>query len=143
LYEYCSNELGRAIGAGQHVLIVSGGYGLLLAGEPIGTYERRFALSDWPFGLIEECIIDYARHEGIRSVIAVMSNTTDYAKIIRRVKFRNYGFEAKLVSPVSVGGGAMVKVPRAQGQAIASLITAGLHPTWRSSDSLDLEIRNL
>ena len=51
--------------------------------------------------------------------------------------------EAKLVSPVSVGGGAMVKVPRAQGQAVASLITVGLNQTWRSSDSLDLEIRDL
>ena len=143
LYEHASTSIGRAVAAGQRVLIVSGGYGLLLVDEPIGMYEKRFVLSDWPRGLLEGCILDYARHEGIRSVVAVMSNTTDYAKLIRRVNWRRAGLEATLVSPVASGGAAMVRVPRAQGQAVAALIDAGLHHTWRSSDSLSLQTERL
>lgn len=143
LFKYGSTSIGRAVAAGQRVLIVSGGYGLLLADEPIGMYNRRFALSDWPSCLLEECILDYARHEGIRSVIAVMSCTTDYAKLIRRVNWRRVGLEATLVSPVAHGGGAMVKGPRAQGQAVAALIKMGLAQTWRSSDSLSLKTKSL
>jgi hypothetical protein len=143
LYEHGSTSIGGAVAAGQRVLIVSGGYGLLLADEPIGMYEKRFALSDWPGSLLEGCILDYARHEGIRSVIAVMSSTTDYAKLIRRVNWRRAGLEATIVSPVAHGGGALAKVPRAQGQAIAALINTGLDQAWRSSDSLSLETESL
>ncbi len=143
LYEHGSTSIGGAVAAGQRVLIVSGGYGLLLADEPIGMYKKRFALFDWPGGLLEGCILDYARHEGIRSVIAVMSSTTDYAKLIRRVNWMRAGLEATLVSPVADGGGAMVKVPRAQGQAVAALINTGLDQACRSSDSLSLETESL
>jgi len=143
LYKHGSTSIGEALAAGQRVIIVSGGYGLLLANEPIGVYEQRFALSDWPGSLLEECILDYACHEGIRSVIAVMSSTTDYARLIRRIDWRRAGLTARLVSPVAHGGGAMVKVPRAQGQAVAALINTGLDSAWRSSDSLSLETKSL
>jgi hypothetical protein len=145
LYKHGSTPIGEAVAAGQRVLIVSGAYGILRADEPIGMYEKRFALSDWPGGLLEECMLDYARHEGIRSIIAVMSNTTDYAKLIRRVNWRTAGMEAILASPVArgSGSGAMVKVPRAQGQALAALINRGLDQDWRSSDSLSLKIESV
>lgn len=143
LYKHGSKSIGGAVVAGKRVLIVSGGYGLLLADEPIGMYKKRFGLSNWPGDLLEACILDYARHEGIRSVIAVMSSTTDYAKLIKRVNWRRAGLEATLVSPVAHGGGALVKVPRAQGQAIATLINTGLDQAWRSSDSLSLAIESL
>jgi hypothetical protein len=138
LYRHGSASIGRAVAAGQRVLIISGGYGLLLADEPISIYDRRFALSDWPAGLLERCILDYARRVGIQIVIAVMSRTTDYAKLVRRVGWRGSGLTARLLSPVAQGGGAMVKVPRAQGQAVAVLIDRGLPKAWRSSDSLSL-----
>jgi hypothetical protein len=93
LYKHAATFIGRAVDSGKRVLIVSGGYGLLLADEPIGTYEKWFTLSDWPGDLLEECILDYAHHEGIRFVIAVMSSTTDYAKLIRRVNWRRAGLE--------------------------------------------------
>jgi hypothetical protein len=143
LYEHGANSIGAALAAGRRILIVSGGYGLLLAVEAIGMYEKRFALSDWPRGLLEECLLDYARHVGVRSVIAVMSSTTDYARLIRSVNWRGAGLAATLVSPVAHGGGAMVKVPRAQGQAIAALIRTGVNQAWQSSDSLSLATRNL
>ena len=143
LYQHGSESIGRAVAAGGRVLIISGGYGLLLADEPIGMYDRRFALSEWPTGLLEDCILDYARHEGIRTVIAVMSRTTDYSKLIRRVDWRGAGLMAKLLLPVAQGGGAMVKVPRAQGEAVAVLICTGLPQMWRSSDSLSLKVCEL
>jgi cytoplasmic iron level regulating protein YaaA (DUF328/UPF0246 family) len=52
LYEHGSTSIARAIAAGQRVLIVSGGYGLLLADEPIGFYKKRFIRSEWPAGLL-------------------------------------------------------------------------------------------
>jgi hypothetical protein len=140
LYKHAATFIGGAVDSGQRVMIVSGGYGLLLADEPIGTYDQRFRLSDWPGEVLEGCILDYAHHEGIRSVIAVMASTTAYAKLIRGVKWRRAGLEATLVSPVAHGGGAMVKVPRAQGEAVAALINAGLDQTWLSpTDSLSLK----
>jgi hypothetical protein len=143
LYEHGANSIGEALAAGRRILIVSGRYGLLLAGQAIGMYEKRFALSDWPRGLLAECLLDYARHVGVRSVIAVMSSTTEYARLIRSVNWRSAGLAATLVSPVAHGGGAMVKVPRAQGQAIAALICTGVSQAWQSSDSLSLVTRNL
>jgi hypothetical protein len=143
LYEHGCTSIGGAVAAGQRILIVSGGYGLLLADEPIGIYNKRFTLSDWPGDLLEGCILDYARHNGIRSIIAVMSRTTDYAKLIRRVNWSKAGLEASLVSPVSHGDGALRKVPCAQGQAVAALINTGLDQAWRSSDSLSLKTENL
>lgn len=142
LYKYGATSIGRAIAAGQRVLIVSGGYGLLLADEPIGCYKKRFFLSDWPAGLLEKCILDYAHHEGMRSAVAVMSRTTDYARLIKLVKWNKAGLAAVLVSPVAQGGGDLVTVPRAQGQAIAALINTGLGSTWRSSDSLSLTVKS-
>jgi hypothetical protein len=47
-YSHASTAVGRALAAGQRVVIVSGGYGLLLGDEPIGMYEKPFTLSDWP-----------------------------------------------------------------------------------------------
>lgn len=143
LYKHGSRAIGNAMAAGYKVLIVSGGYGVVLADEPIGMYEKRFVLSDWPRGILEGCLLHYARRVAVRSVIAVMSSTTDYAKVIRRVPWKSAGISAALVSPVAHGGVAMVKVPRAQGQAITDLVTSGLNQGWQSSDSLTLEIENL
>ncbi len=143
LYQYASESIGAALAEQRHVVVVSGGYGLLLADEPIGMYERRFVLSDWPNGVLEECLLNYACRSGIRFVMAVMSSTTNYAKLIKRVSWSSAGLAATLVSPVSDGGGAMVKVPRAEGQAVSQLIEAGLKKAWHSSDGLGLKICTL
>ena len=143
LYQHGSAAIGRAVAAGQRVLIISGGYGLLLADEPIGMYEKRFVPSDWPDRLLEGCILDYALHERVSSVVAIVSCTTNYAKLVRRVDWKGAGLVAKLLSPVIQGGGAMKKVPRAQGQAVAALIDANLPQIWRSSDSLCLKVCEL
>jgi hypothetical protein len=143
LYQYASESIAVALAEGRHVVVVSGGYGLLLADEPIGAYERRFVLSDWPNGVLEECLLNYACRSGVRFVIAVMSRTSNYAKLIKRVSWSSAGLVATLVSPVSYGGGAMVKVPRAEGQAVSQLIEADLKEAWQSSDGLSLNICTL
>jgi hypothetical protein len=143
LYQHSTESISVALAARRHIVVVSGGYGLLLADEPIGTYERRFVLSDWPKGLLQDCLLNYACRSGIRFVIAVMSSTTDYARLIKSVGWSGAGLTATLVSPVSFCGGAMVTVPRAEGQAVAELIKDGLKEPWRSSDGLSLKISTL
>jgi hypothetical protein len=144
LYKQCGESIGQAIDAGQRTLIVSGGYGLVLGDEAIGIYAMRFSRSDWPRQLLEKCILDFACREEIASVIAVMSTSTDYAKLIRNVDWRSASIEAMLVFPVARSrDGAQTKVPRAQGQIIASLISGGLDKSWCSSDQLPVHIEEL
>jgi len=72
-----------------------------------------------------------------------MGRTTDYAKLIRKVDWKGAGITATIISPVSQGGGAMVKVPRAQGQAVEALIAGGLAEDWRSSDGLAITFERM
>jgi hypothetical protein len=144
LYEHGSKSIGTALGNGYQIMIVSGGYGLVLANEPIGIYDKSFVLSDWPCGLLEGCLLYHARQAGIRSIVAVMARSSGYAKLVKKVRWKDAGLAAKLISPICPAlSGAQGKVPRAQGQAIAALIAAGLSQDWRSSDSLPLEIEDL
>ena len=56
LYQHGATAIGNAFTAGQPILIVSGGYGLLHADEPIGMYDKPFVLSDWPADLLGGCL---------------------------------------------------------------------------------------
>jgi hypothetical protein len=143
LYQSAGSKIQRAVKAGKHILIVSGGYGLLRAEEPIGHYDKKFALRDWPPDLLAKCILDYASNSAIRDVIAVMSASSPYARLMQRVPWKSARLSAKLVCPVNKGGPAQVKVPRAQGEAIAELLTRGLNQNWRSSDNLKLRVSQL
>ena len=42
LYQVSGPTLGKMVDDGRHVLILSGGYGVVLASEPIGIYDARF-----------------------------------------------------------------------------------------------------
>jgi len=144
LYENGSSAIGRAVGRGFPVVIVSGGYGLVLAHENIGDYDKEFVRSNWPNGLLETCLLQHARILGTRTVIAVMARTSAYAKLIRNVGWQRAGIKAKIVAPVCPPlSGAQGKVPRAQGEVIANLVGEGLNNGWRSSDGLPLEIESL
>lgn len=144
LYEQCSESLGKGINAGQKILIVTGAYGVVVANEPIGFYERQFSLSDWQPGLLGRCIIDYIKHSNIKTVIAVASFSTSTATLIRSIKWKLAGVEACLVTPNASGAGVLTKVPRTQGEAIKELIEKKrLERTWISSDSLSLKIQLL
>ena len=54
LYKAANERLASAVVAGVPMLIVSGGYGLVLAEESIGWYNLEFSLGDWPPQLLQE-----------------------------------------------------------------------------------------
>jgi len=137
-------RLGAAVAAGVPGVILSGGYGIALLSEPIGRYDRRFALTDWPNGLLEECLLAVARQAGTCRVVAFCAQTTTYASLLRRVHWSGSGIDAFLVSPVMGGrGGAQVLVPRASGESMKALIDGRLSSGWMSSDGVAVQTEQL
>ena len=59
-----------------------------------------------------------------------MSATTNYAKVFRRAEWPSTVEAVYLLTPEPVGG-AMVKAPRAQGEALAAIATTGALSTRR------------
>lgn len=143
LYQAAGNAIHEAITHDIPVLIISGGYGLVTAQEQIGWYDRRFALSDWPLGLLQQCLIAVAARVGASKVVALCAGTTDYGKLAQSTVFPAGGVEAILVSPVAKGGGAQVTVPKAIGEAFAAIVRRGIAPSWKSSDGLTLQTTTL
>jgi hypothetical protein len=121
-YQQAGEALGEAVAAGVRIIILSGGYGLLRADEPIGTYNKVLKRSDWPPDLLESLLTDEAVRVGAEAVVAFTAATTDYAKLVRGAPWRQCGIVPVLfVTITDVGGGAMVKVPRQLGQAFTAL----------------------
>jgi hypothetical protein len=118
-YQYARPALTEAVAAG-HVIIISGGYGLARAEEPIGWYDNAMRPADWPAGLIESALIGEARRSGAETVVAFASSTTGYARLLRRAPWHNAGIAAHLVTIAGVSGGAMVEVPRRLGLAFSA-----------------------
>lgn len=123
-YTTAGQALARAVAAGLHVLIVSGGYGVVTATEPIGLYQARLNLSDWPSGLLGRCLWEYAHWHSLTNVVAFMPSTTDYPKVIRRAGWSESGAqEVRLVTvDLLSAGGAMSRVPKALGEAFALFV---------------------
>ena len=144
LYKAAHPALGKAVADGIGVVILSGGYGVLLADEPIGYYNRRFSKADWPAGLLERCLAEVAVAKGTDRVVAFCARTTSYAEVLRRVRWEGRGIEAHLLTPdLGGGGGGQVLVPRASGEAVRAALDGRLSSTWRSSDGLALTIESL
>lgn len=145
LYQRANQIIDEAIrkGTGRHVVVLSGGYGLVLANEPIGMYNAVFRKSWWPSGLLEDALIAYAKHNGLKSVRAFASMTTEYSKLIKAVPWSRAGIhDAWLLTPEPVAG-AMVKSPRAQGEALSTFLNGNLTEDWVSSDGLLLHALKL
>ena len=121
-YQHAAAALAEAAATGN-LLIVSGGYGLVRADEPIGLYNKVFKLHDWPRGLLEALLVEQARTAGMDAVVAFASTSTDYARLLRRTPCRAAGIPAYLVTAGAVGGGAMRKVPQLLGQAFTAFCT--------------------
>ena len=86
LYKRAQDALRSAVSAHGPVIVISGCYGLLLADELIGTYEKRFLLRDWPGGLLEACLLEATRRLGANRVLAFCARSTDYAEPVRRTR---------------------------------------------------------
>ena len=106
--------------ATDHLVIISGGYGIVRSDELIGWYDKQLRLADWPTGLLESALIGEARRAGTQTVVAFAAATTQYASLLRRVRWRNAGISAHLVTVTGVRGGAQGKVPRRLGQAFSA-----------------------
>ncbi|MEZ5560330.1 MAG: hypothetical protein R3E86_17515 [Pseudomonadales bacterium] len=140
LYEIARFAIDELIAKGAHVLVLSGGYGVVLATEPIGMYEARFRNSMWPDRVVERCLAEYASKTGITTVVGILSGSTGYAQAFRRTRWPSTLSQVLLVTPQR-GTGAMVKAPRAQGEALVSIAASGkLGERWRSTDDLAMEI---
>lgn len=139
LYQAARDELGKYLNGGNgHIMVVSGGYGLVLAGEPVGIYNAMFKKSWWPRGLLEEVLLDYAKKHHVKHVRAFASMTTEYGKLIKGVRWGAAGIEDAWLLAPEPALGAMVKSPRAQGQALAAMLRGELTNRWTSSDGLCL-----
>src|SRR2546423_1207897 len=115
-YQAARAELVRAVSRGLHVLIVSGGYGVLTTCEPIGLYDAAFNPAWWPRQVVADCVAAYADRHGLTSMVAFLAASTGYARALRNIggtpQSQNLK-QAFLVTAVAEGGGAMQTVPRA------------------------------
>jgi hypothetical protein len=120
----------------RHVLIISGGYGLVLGAEPIGDYNATFRTGVWPARLISCCLVAYAARHRLTTVVGFAAASTDYAKPLRRASWP-HDTTAWLLSPSVVGGGAPRRAPTAIGQAVAALVEYDtLDSTWHATDDM-------
>jgi hypothetical protein len=118
-YQHARPALADSVAAGR-VVIISGGYGIVRGDEPIGWYDKILQLADWPVGLLEPALISEAQRCGAQTVVAFASATTDYAKLLRRTRWRQAGIDARLVTIHGVTSGAISEVPRKLGQAFSA-----------------------
>lgn len=134
----------RSWQAGSHVLIISGAYGVVTAGELIGRYKARFTPSWWPAGLVPRCLAAYAASQQLHRVLALASRTGAEARAIRSIDWGNTEVnDAWLLSPIVRGRGASRRAPTAIGEAVNALWGAGLSNDWRSTNGVGLEAQRL
>ena len=107
------------------LLILSGGYGLVLPKEPIGWYDLRLNARDWPSRLLQECLAACARRLGADRVVAFAGRSTSYARILRSVDWAANGVEARLITPIDDPGRARKDVNSAIGRAVRALLEDG------------------
>lgn len=143
LYQVADDALTRAVATGGHVVIVSGGYGVLLGEEPIGLYDRRFVPGDWPRKLAGRVLSSYAERHDIKTVVAFLARTTSYADVVRTAPWPSNVEQVELVSAAHAGGGGMRIVPQVLGEAADAYLQGRLDGEWRSSRGVALTTERL
>ena len=140
LYRSCSDALGDLLAEGMHIIILSGGYGAVLAEEPIGNYNQALKTSWWPNKLLQRVLLSYAKAQGIVSVRAFASATSPYFRVLSGMRWDESGVsDALLIAPETMPGGTL-KSPASIGEAIAALAKRSLRAGWQSSYGLRLDI---
>ena len=143
LYREASDALDVLARAGAGLLIISGGYGVVRPAEPIGWYDQEFQNAMWPNGVVARCLAAYADATGAAAVIALLSATTQSGREFRSARWPDRVEHVLHVCPEPMAG-AMVKAPRAQGEALKVFSRDhALHPGWTSSDGLGMRITRL
>jgi hypothetical protein len=140
LYEHGRVAIRDLLGAGAHVAIVSGGYGVVLATEPIGMYEAPLRLSWWPQRLIARVLLGYAQARALQSVRAFAPATSNYRKVLTGITWTAAGVETALLLTPDAAPGGTLKSPASIGDALAALRDGLLSGDWRSSYGLALAV---
>ncbi|NKQ51280.1 YaaA family protein [Amycolatopsis sp. K13G38] len=123
-YRAARETLAEAADNGR-LIVLSGGYGLLRADEPIAYYDRKLKLRDWPDGVLERALNDKVRAIGAKRVVSFVSASADYAKLVRRTAWE---VQATLVTMEFHGGGAQIEVPRRLARAFTAFWAGGDFP---------------
>lgn len=142
LYKAAGTALDALVRSSAGVLVVSGGYGVVCAGESIGWYRQSFKPGMWPNGLIGRCMAAYAATVGAKMVVGLFSATTGYAKAFRTTSWPESVERVFQVSPrARANDAAMSKAPRAQGEALKEISRRERLPVcWTSSDGLRMQV---
>lgn len=143
LYKAAGSAFAVLLDSEADVLIISGGYGVVLAREPIGLYDQKYRESMWPNDLIPRCLAAYACRIRAESVVGLFSTTTEYVSTFRKTSWPRTVKQAFLISPERTQG-AMVKAPRALGEALEVISRDHtLRPNWTSSDGLSMRVTRI
>jgi len=140
---YQTGAVAKAVALGAHVLVISGGYGVVLATESIGWYCRMLHLGDWDRRLLERCIEVYARQHDLRTAVAFLARTGSYANVVRR--WAGAGVDrAYLVSPDTVERRTSQKcVTRAYGEALSAYLKGTFTDGWSSADGVRMDVEQV
>ena len=143
LYQVAGDALDVLATAGAGLLIISGGYGVVRPDEPIGWYDQEFRNAMWPDGVIARCLAAYADATGATAAIAFLSATTQYARVFHTARWPDRVEHVLHVWPEPVAG-AIIKAPRAQGEALKAFSRDhSLDPGWTSTDGLRMQLTRL
>ena len=140
LYQEAGDAFDVLAREGADNVVISGGYGVVLPFEPIGWYDQQFRKSMWPNRLVVRCLGAYADAVGATTVVGLLSATTQYSKVFRQTQWPDGVNQVFHVWPEPKAG-AMVKAPRAQGEALKMFSRYHcLRPGWTSSDGLAMQV---
>jgi hypothetical protein len=144
LYQAAAPTLENAIEDGNlpHLLILSGGYGIVRAKEPIGIYNLELKLKWWR-GLLEEVIVAYAQKHGLRRARLFASSSADYARVLKKVAWDRCGVTDALLHTPGNSSNPRKEVPWALGQCLAAMLQGEFDESWKSKHSLTLDVARL
>ena len=142
-YAEAGEGLAEAVAATPHILILSGGYGVLTARERIGYYDRIFKPGDWPDRLVQRILEHYVQASDLSRVAAFAGASTPYAQALRRVRWPASVEMATLIAADFHGGGAQRAVPEANGGAFTAYVDGRFTPGWRTSADVGFELEPL
>ena len=72
---------------------------------------------------------------------AFVASSSPYRRIVSRAPWAQAGIDDVLLVMPQKAPGALVKAPRAQGEALAAFLNDRLDPEWHSSDGLALQVQ--
>ena len=120
-----------AIRSGVHCLILSGGYGLIRAEEPIHLYGATITstMKYWR-DVIPEVLANYIRRNEIRRVFIGCS--TSYSAVLKRKDWSGNAMVYWCIPKAQPGDDVPLRVvPRLTGEAIVELVTSEFQPSTR------------